>query len=68
MTTSRDPLLTPEDVSAYLVIPVKTLADWRTKRTGPAFMRMGVHVRYRQSDIDEYVEKLAREGKRWLAS
>lgn len=47
-----DSLATPQDVAAYLKIPVKTLAEWRSKGTGPAFHKVGVHVRYRWADVD----------------
>ena len=46
-------------------LPVKTLAQWASKGTGPPYARMGRHVRYRLSDIIEWetarVEDL-REG------
>jgi predicted DNA-binding transcriptional regulator AlpA len=61
-------LLTPTDVSELLGIPVKTLANWRSTRTGPLFLRVGVHVRYRQIDIDTWLEEQAAAGRRWMAS
>jgi excisionase family DNA binding protein len=45
-------LATPEEVAAYLNgIPVKTLAKWRSEGTGPAYMKVGRHVRYRLADV-----------------
>lgn len=41
-----EPLWTPEDVAAYLGVPVQTLYQWRRKRTGPAGRRVGRHLRY----------------------
>jgi predicted DNA-binding transcriptional regulator AlpA len=32
-------------------LPVKTLAQWASKGTGPRYARMGRHVRYRLSDV-----------------
>lgn len=32
-------------------LPVKTLAQWASKGTGPRFARLGRHVRYRVSDV-----------------
>jgi len=55
------PLLTPDEVSRLLGIPPGTLANWRYQGHGPAFVRLGRHVRYRACDVDEWVEsRLAR--------
>lgn len=46
------PLATPEDVARYLNnIPVKTLAQWRSKGTGPQYRKIGRHVRYDWADV-----------------
>ena len=45
-------LLTLDEVSAQLGIPVNTLRYWRQVGTGPASIKVGKHVRYRQSDVD----------------
>lgn len=50
------PLLTPDQVSEYLGVPSGTLANWRYLGQGPAFLRVGRHVRYRAHDIDTWVE------------
>lgn len=42
-------LLTIQDVSNYLGIPVQTLYQWRTKGYGPPGRRIGKHVRYREA-------------------
>ena len=34
--------------------PVKTLAQWASKGTGPRYARMGRHVRYRLSDVIDW--------------
>ncbi len=57
------PLLTPKEVSKLLGIPPGTLANWRYQGHGPAFVRLGRHVRYRACDVNEWVEsRLARDG------
>jgi predicted DNA-binding transcriptional regulator AlpA len=58
-----DPLLTPDETSALLGIPVKTLAHWRTQRTGPLALRLGSHVRYRVSDLKAWLEERADEAR-----
>lgn len=50
-TRDLDELLTPSDVSVYLGVPLGTLANWRYLGRGPAYLRVGRHVRYRQSAI-----------------
>lgn len=54
--TPMTPLLTPEDVSEYLGVPPGTLANWRYQGRGPAFVRLGRHVRYRAVDVAAWVE------------
>lgn len=48
-------LLRPRELSDLLGVPVGTLANWRSARTGPPFVKVGRHVRYRTSDVDEWV-------------
>lgn len=48
-------LLTPQELSAYLEIPVATLYAWRCRGLGPASFRVGKHVRYRRSDVAAWV-------------
>ncbi len=60
-TTARLPhaladLMTPIDVSLYLGVPLGTLANWRYLGRGPAFLRVGRHVRYRAADVTAWVE------------
>jgi len=50
-----DALLTPTEVSDYLGVPVGTLANWRYQGRGPAFLRVGRHVRYRTEDLAAWV-------------
>ena len=51
-------LLTPDDVSRILGIKVQTLAAWRCrKRYRLPFVRSGRLVRYRASDVDEFIRR-----------
>ena len=59
ITTLESPpaqLLTPEDVSNLLGVPIGTLANWRYLGRGPLFVRLGRHVRYRSEDLDTWIE------------
>ncbi|MGA7050910.1 MAG: helix-turn-helix domain-containing protein [Mycobacterium sp.] len=46
--------LSRRELAVRLGLPVKTLAQWASKGTGPRYARMGRHVRYRLSDILEW--------------
>jgi excisionase family DNA binding protein len=56
------PLRTPEQIAEYLQMPEKTLADWRSKGIGPRYSKVGKHVRYRQADVDAWLESRASEA------
>lgn len=49
-------LLSPADVGRLLKIPVGTLANWRSGGKGPAFIRIGRHVRYRAPDLQRWID------------
>jgi len=49
-------LLTLEEVAGYLQVPVKTLYDWRHRGLGPQGLRVGRYVRYRQADLDAWLD------------
>lgn len=51
-----DHLLSPEDVAAYLAIPLKTLYRWRYHGEGPASYRVGRHVRYKPEDVEAWLD------------
>lgn len=57
-----DRLLTPGDVSAYLGVPLGTLANWRYLGRGPAYLRVGRHVRYLESAVASWTDSLAQEA------
>lgn len=50
-----DELLTPAQLSGLLAVPEKTLAQWRHLGRGPQYLKLCGHVRYRMSDVDEWV-------------
>lgn len=50
-------LRTPEQAAEFLVVEVQTLAVWRsTRRYDLPFTKIGRAVRYKQSDLDRFVE------------
>lgn len=64
---SVDPLLTVEDLAAYLDVPVATLYAWRCRGQGPVGFRVGKHLRYRRSDVEAWIRgrlELTRDARR----
>jgi len=47
-------LVTPKELSESSGIPVRTLAQWRYLDTGPAYIKLGGHVRYHPDDIEAW--------------
>ncbi|BBX92713.1 DNA-binding protein [Mycolicibacterium boenickei] len=56
-----DELLTPQQVAAYRGTTTGVLAQERFKGVGPRFIRDGRRIRYRASDIRDYIEASAVE-------
>jgi len=49
-------LLTTEQAAGFLNRPARTLEDWRYTGGGPPYVKMGRAVRYRASDLLEWVD------------
>jgi excisionase family DNA binding protein len=56
-------LLTVAQVSDYLQVPVQTLYLWHHKGTGPSAIKVGRHLRYRECDLDAWVESLVSRNR-----
>jgi predicted DNA-binding transcriptional regulator AlpA len=54
--------LSPEDLAEREGVPVGTVYTWNSAGTGPRFMKIGRHVRYREADV------IAWENSRTIAS
>lgn len=54
-------LVTPAEVADYLGIPIQTLAQWRWRNEGPAYVRVGRLIRYRKEDLLSFVEASRQE-------
>jgi excisionase family DNA binding protein len=52
-----EPLRTAPEVAAYLGVPIDTLYAWRYRQKGPRGVRVGRHLRYRQEDVDRWLEQ-----------
>ena len=47
----EDGWITRRELAGRYSLPVKTLAQWASKGTGPPYAKFGRHVRYRLSDV-----------------
>lgn len=54
--TDHDALLTEVQAAAVLSLSIRTLQAWRTKRSGPSFVRAGRAIRYRNRDLYAWMD------------
>ncbi len=54
MQTSGDLWLTRQEVADRLKVPVKTVANWAQKNSGPRYATIGRFCRYRLSDVEAW--------------
>jgi excisionase family DNA binding protein len=48
-------LLTPDDLAELCEVPVKTIYTWNSAGTAPRRIKVGKHVRYRESDVEQWL-------------
>src|SRR5579883_486964 len=60
--TLQEQILTPEDVSKLLGVAEATLADWRSQRHGPAYVKAGRKVIYLLRDLESWMERQKQHG------
>jgi hypothetical protein len=58
---SVETLWKPADLAAFLGIPEKTLREWRYKRYGPPYKRLGKHVRYDPAAVRAWLDDTGTE-------
>lgn len=49
-------LLSPAELARKVQVPAGTVRHWRDIGTGPAYVRIGRHVRYRPRDVEAWLE------------
>ncbi len=54
--TDHDVLLTEVQAADVLNLSIRTLQAWRTKRSGPSFVRAGRAIRYRKRDLYAWMD------------
>lgn len=55
--SKTETLLSPKELADFLNLPVRTIYAWRSRREGPAAMRIGKHVRFRRADVEAWLER-----------
>lgn len=56
MGSDSNSLLTPKEAAEFLGLPESTLAQWRSQRRGPLYVKLESRlVRYRRSDLAGYI-------------
>lgn len=50
-----EPLMSIEELSEYLHVPVRTLYDWRLSGKGPCAVHVGRQLRYFESDVHAWL-------------
>lgn len=54
--------LTTRQAAAIVGLKPNTLEIWRLRGTGPKYIKFGRAVRYRQSDLETYIEAQTRQS------
>ena len=49
-------LLTPEELSEFVSVPVQTLARWRMEGKGPHYYKANHLVRYDMQDVKDWLD------------
>lgn len=53
----EDRLMTEKEAAERYGISVRTFQAWRVKGSGPSYCKIGRSVRYRQSDLNDFIKK-----------
>lgn len=54
--------LSRQELADRYGLPIRTLAQWASKGTGPRYARLGRHARYRLSDVTAWEATRLRDG------
>jgi len=57
-------LLSPETLARRLDVPVGTLYRWSYVGSGPQPIKIGRHIRYRESEVDRWLDEQAKVDHR----
>jgi predicted DNA-binding transcriptional regulator AlpA len=60
-THTVERLLIEQEVAEVLGKPARTLRQWRYLGVGPRYIKVGLSVRYRARDVEQWIEAQARD-------
>jgi predicted DNA-binding transcriptional regulator AlpA len=64
MRTAMNPeLLTESDVAAILQVSLASVRRWRFERHGPKYLKVGASVRYRRTDLTQWLDSRPAGGE-----
>lgn len=67
MPGGLQPLMSIDELSEYLHVPIRTLYDWRLAGRGPCAIHIGRQLRYFVSDVQEWLAaQREHEPGQWL--
>lgn len=52
-------LMNPQQLADFLGVPLATVYAWRYRGDGPRASKIGRHVRFRRSDVDQWLDDCA---------
>lgn len=61
--TEPDELLTPQELADLCRVPLATVYRWNYLGSGPAFMKLGRHVRYLRAEVDRWLAEQTGHGR-----
>lgn len=53
------PFLTPEELAEELRVTIRTVYRWRRNDEGPPAIKVGGQLRYRRTDVEQWLEAAA---------
>lgn len=62
-STHYTPLLSIDEVAAWLSVTVQTIYSWRKRGIGPAALKVGKHLRFRPADVEQFIADCVLESK-----
>ncbi len=62
-----DPLMTIDQVAAYLGISKNTIYRWNAMGVSIPHFKLGKHLRFRRSDVEKFLEEHRDEVSRGIA-
>ena len=57
MIKDVEPLLNTHEAAKYLKISSGTMTNWRNRKRGPAYIKVGNNIRYQISDLQEWIKR-----------